>query len=110
MSEYHRLIFRTKALNLPGFEVAHECRDTPTDPVRFTVVPIEKVAVSPKCGHACDKVNRCHESTDSLACVRDDQLQPLSPSRPPPLRMACQRLISKSGGEPQNQRPPFLHY
>lgn len=62
MSEYHRLIFWTKALNLPGFQVAHEHRDTPSDPVRFTIVPVEKVAVCPKCGHACATVNRRHES------------------------------------------------
>ena len=62
MSEYHRLIFWTKALNLPGFQVVHERRDAPSDPVRFTVVPIEKVAVCPKCGHACATVHRRHES------------------------------------------------
>src|SRR5665213_3026740 len=62
MSEYHRLAFWTKALNLPGFEVVHEHRDTPSEPVRFTVVPIEKAAVCPKCGHACATVNRRHES------------------------------------------------
>ena len=37
MSEFHQLAFWTKALNLPGFKVVHERRDTPSDPVRFTV-------------------------------------------------------------------------
>ena len=52
MSEYHRLAFWSNASNLPGFRVVHEHRDTPSDPIRFTVVPLEKVAVCPHCGHA----------------------------------------------------------
>src|SRR5215208_1024587 len=62
MSEQDRLAFWTKALNLPGFRVVHERRDTPKDPVRFTVVPTEEVAVCPGCGHACDDVHRRHDS------------------------------------------------
>ena len=62
MSEFHRLIFWTNALNLPGFKVVHESRDIPSEPVRFTVIPIEKVAVCPRCGHACDTVHRRLES------------------------------------------------
>jgi transposase len=62
MSEYDRLAFWTKALNLAGFRVVHERRDTPQDPVRFTVVPVEEVAVCPQCGHACDTVHRRHDS------------------------------------------------
>jgi transposase len=62
MSEYHRLAFWTKALNLVGFRVVHERRDTPKDPVCFTVVPVEEVAVCPHCSHACDKVHRRYDS------------------------------------------------
>ena len=62
MSESHHLAFWTKALNLTGFKVVHESRDIPSEPVRFTVVPIEKVAVCPQCGHACATVNRRLES------------------------------------------------
>ena len=62
MSEQDRLAFWTKALNLPGFRVVHERRDTPRDPVCFTIVPIQEVAACPHCGHACDSVNRRHDS------------------------------------------------
>jgi transposase len=62
MSEQDRLAFWTKALNLPGFRVVHERRDTPSDPVRFTVVPTQEVALCPHCAHACDTVHRRHDS------------------------------------------------
>jgi transposase len=62
VSEQDRLAFWTKALNLSGFRVVHERRDTPTDPVRFTVVPPQEVAVCPGCGRACDCVHRRHDS------------------------------------------------
>ena len=58
MSEHHRLAFWTKALNLPGFRVVHQRHDTPSDPIRFTVVPDAEVAPCPQCGHACDTVHR----------------------------------------------------
>jgi transposase len=58
MSEQDRLAFWTKALNLPAFRVVHERRDAPDDPVRFTVAPMQEVAVCPHCGHACDTVHR----------------------------------------------------
>src|SRR5215207_435631 len=62
MNEQDRLAFWTKALNLPGFRVVHERRDTPSDPVCFTVVPTQEVAVCPGCGHACDTVHRRHDT------------------------------------------------
>jgi len=62
MSEQDRLAFWTKALNLPGFRIVHERRDTPSDPVFFTVVPVGDVAACPHCGHACDTVHRRHDS------------------------------------------------
>lgn len=62
MGTMQRLVVWTVALNLPGFRVVHERRDTPKDPVRFTVVPAEEVAVCPGCSHACSKVHRRHDS------------------------------------------------
>jgi transposase len=62
MSEQDRLAFWTKALNLPGFCVVHEHRDTPSDPVRFTVAPRQEVGLCPDCSHACDSVHRRHDS------------------------------------------------
>jgi len=62
MSEQDRLAFWTKTLNLPGFRVVHERRDTPSDPVCFTVAPTQEVACCPHCGHACDTVHRRHDS------------------------------------------------
>jgi transposase len=63
MSEQERLAFWTKALNLPGFRVVHERRDTPGDPVRFTVVPSQEVAVCPGCCHSSDSVHRRCDSS-----------------------------------------------
>lgn len=63
MSEQERLAFWTKALNLPAFCVVHERRDTPSDPVRFTVVPRQEIGVCPDCGHACDRVHRRQDSS-----------------------------------------------
>ena len=62
MTEQERLDFWTRALNLPGFRVVHERRDSPNDPVSFTVVPAEEVARCPGCGHACATVHRRHDS------------------------------------------------
>lgn len=62
MSDQDRLAFWTKALNLAGFRVVHERRLAPDDPVCFTVVPEEEVAVCPHCGHACASVQRRHDS------------------------------------------------
>jgi transposase len=61
MSEQDRLAFWTKALTLPDFRVVHERRDQPDDPVRFTLVPVQEVALCPQCGHACSTINRWHE-------------------------------------------------
>ena len=63
MSEQERLAFWTKAVNLAEFRVVHERRDTPSDPVRFTVVPRQEVGVCPACGHASDSVHRRHDSS-----------------------------------------------
>lgn len=63
MSERDHLAFWTKALNLPGFRVVHERRDTPSDPVCFTIVPTHEIAACPHCGIACDTVHRRHDSS-----------------------------------------------
>ncbi|MGL4552089.1 MAG: transposase family protein [Gemmataceae bacterium] len=62
MSEQDRLEFWTKALDLPDFRVVHERRDTPSDPVLFTVVPVRQIAPCPHCSCACDVVHRRLES------------------------------------------------
>ena len=62
MTEQEHLDFWTEALNLPDFRVVHERRDSPNDPVCFTVVPAEEVARCPGCGHACATVHRRHDS------------------------------------------------
>jgi transposase len=62
MSEQERLHFWTKALNLAGFKVVHERRDTPSDPVRFTVVPVADTVTCPHCSAKCDNVHRRHDS------------------------------------------------
>jgi transposase len=73
MSEQERLAFWTKALNLAEFRVVHERRDTPGDPVRFTVVPRQEVGVCPACGHASDSVHRRHDSSPIRDLPLSDQ-------------------------------------
>ena len=63
MSEQDRLAFWTRTLNLSEFRVVHERRDTPSDPVRFTIVPKHEATACPQCGHACDDVHRRHDSS-----------------------------------------------
>jgi transposase len=72
MTEQDHLNFWTKALNLPGFRVVHERRDTPSDPVCFTVVPTQDVGICPHCGHASDTVHRRYDS----AAVQDLPMGP----------------------------------
>ena len=72
MNEQDRLTFWTKALNLPGFQVVHERRDTPADPLRLTVAPDLPLGLCPGCRRATDHVHRTHES----AAVKDLPLGP----------------------------------
>jgi transposase len=67
MTEQDRLAFWTKTLNLPGFQVVHERRDTPTDPLRLTLIPHLPLGLCPHCLRATDDVHRTHES----AAVKD---------------------------------------
>jgi transposase len=62
MAEKDHLAFWTKTLNLPGFEVVHERRDTPSDPVRLTVVPAMPLGLCPGCCRATDQIHRTYES------------------------------------------------
>jgi len=62
MSQQQEMEFWTKALNIPGFRVLHERRDTPNDPVRFTIAPVDDVACCPRCGLSCNTVHRRHRS------------------------------------------------
>lgn len=63
MSEMQRLAAWTLALSLPGFRVVHESRGQPSDPVCFTVCPVEEIGICPHCGHACDTVHRRHRTS-----------------------------------------------
>jgi transposase len=62
MTEQDRLEFLTKTLNLPDFEVVHEHRETPADPLRLTVVPRMPLGLCSGCRRATDRINRTHES------------------------------------------------
>jgi len=72
MTEQDHLAFWTKALNLPGFQVVHQRRDTPTDPLRLTVTPTLPLGLCPGCRRATDDIHRTHES----AAVKDLALGP----------------------------------
>ena len=74
MTEQDRLAFWTKALNLPGFQVVHERRDTPADPLRLTVAPNLPLGLCPNCRRATADVHRTYES----APVKDLSLGPQS--------------------------------
>src|SRR5258708_7911422 len=62
MSEHDSLVFWTQLLRLEGFHVVHIRKDTPTDPVRLTVIPSTAVGVCPHCHRACDTIHRRYES------------------------------------------------
>ncbi len=62
MTEQDRLEFWTKALNLPGFQVVHERRDTPADPLRLTVAPRMPLGLCSGCARATDAIHRTYES------------------------------------------------
>jgi len=82
MTEQEHLDFWTKALNLRDFRVVHEGRDSPNDPVCFTVVPAEEVARCPGCGHACALVHRRFAVTVVRAISR-----PVTPPSPQALTL-----------------------
>lgn len=96
MSTTQRLAFWTMVLNLPGFRVVHECRETPKDPVRFTVVPTQELGVCPHCGRACDTVHRRHHSKPLKDLPLGDQAVELIVSTPQYECERCQRFFTPS--------------
>src|SRR5438270_11048267 len=62
MTEQDRLDFWTKTLNLPGFQVVHERREAPADPLRLTVAPAMPLGLCAGCRRATDAI---HRTTDS---------------------------------------------
>ena len=62
MSANDPLLFWTQLLRLEGFAVVHVQQDTPTQPVRLTLLPNTAVSVCPQCQHACDAIHRRYQS------------------------------------------------
>jgi transposase len=62
MSEQASLNLWTKQVRLDGYKVVSERRDTPSDPVRLTLVATCEVALCPNCSRPTDTV---HRRTDS---------------------------------------------
>lgn len=62
MSANDPLLFWTQLLRLEGFAVVQVQQDTPTQPVRLTVIPNTAVSVCPQCQHACDSIHRRYQS------------------------------------------------
>jgi transposase len=62
MSEQVSLHLWTKQIRLEGYKVVSERRDTPSDPVRLTLVATCEVALCPHCSRPTDQV---HRRTDS---------------------------------------------
>lgn len=62
MSEQARLDSWTTQVRLEGYRVVSERRDTPSDPVRLTLVATAEIALCPHCSRPCDRV---HRRTDS---------------------------------------------
>ena len=62
MTEQDHLDFWTRTLNLPDFQVVHVRRDTPSDPLRLTVVPGMPLALCSGCCRATDCVHRTLDS------------------------------------------------
>jgi transposase len=96
MSTMQRLASWTLALNLPGFQVVHESRQTPADPVRFTLLPTQEVALCPHCGHACDTVHRRHPSKPIKDLPLGEQAVELIISTPQFECERCQRFFTPS--------------
>jgi transposase len=62
MSEQASLDLWTKQVRLEGYKVVSERRDTPSDPVRLTLVATSEIALCPDCSRPTDSV---HRRTDS---------------------------------------------
>jgi transposase len=94
MSTMQRLAAWTLALNLPGFRVVHESRLTPAEPVRFTLLPTQEVALCPHCGHACVTVHRRHLTTPIKDLPLGEQAIELILSTPQFACERCQRFFT----------------
>src|SRR5215211_2274869 len=62
MSEQASLDLWTKQLRLEGYRVVSERRDTPSDPVRLTLVATSPIALCPRCSRPSDSVHRRADS------------------------------------------------
>ena len=62
MSDQASLNLWTRQVRLEGYQVVSERRDTPSDPVRLTLVATWEVALCPHCSRPTDSV---HRRTDS---------------------------------------------
>lgn len=62
MGEADSLEFWTRLLNLKEFQVAHVRHDTPTDPVRLTLIPKSPLGLCPNCHRVTDAIQRRTES------------------------------------------------
>jgi transposase len=62
MSEQASLDLWTKQVRLEGYQVVSERRDTPSDPVRLTLVAACEVALCPDCSRPSDSVHRRSDS------------------------------------------------
>jgi transposase len=58
MSEQASLTWWTKQLRLDGYQVVSERRDTPSDPVRLTLLATSEVALCPHCSRPTATVHR----------------------------------------------------
>jgi transposase len=58
VNEQASLSHWNRQLRLEGLKVVHERRDTPSDPMRLTVVPTVAVGLCPHCSRPTDKVHR----------------------------------------------------
>lgn len=58
VNEPASLALWTRQLRLDGFQVVHERRDTPTDPVRLTLLSTADIALCPHCERPTDDVHR----------------------------------------------------
>jgi transposase len=62
MSEQARLDSWTTQVRLEGYRVVSERRDTPSDPLRLTLVATAEVALCPHCSRPTDHVHRRADS------------------------------------------------
>jgi transposase len=62
MTEQDHLAFWTEALNVPSFQVVHERRETPSDPLTLTVVPTMPLGLCSGCCRATDCIHRALDS------------------------------------------------